>query len=300
MSSAGAGSRKPRVAAVQMNCVLGDREANLGRAEELLRQVAGEAELACLPELFDVGYDLPFLAERAHDLAEVIRPEAEVPEAGVRSGSTPSRLRALASELDLAIAACIVERDPRVEGVLYDTAVLFDRRGALAGAYRKSHLYPAEHRLFRPGDALPVFEVDGLWIGLAVCYELAFPPLAATLALEGAQLLLNPSAVPVGYAHLQEVRVRARAQDNQLFVVAANHVGEEGGATYCGESRIADPRGETLARASGDRPEAIVAELDLDLVLEQRRQEPVFRGYRPELYRMAPAGPGSSTGDGGG
>lgn len=282
-------ARTLRVAAVQMNSRVGEREANLERAEELLREVAGRTELACLPELFDIGYDFPFLLERAHELAEPLPPSRSpgVPtgEEQVSEGPTIGRLRSLASELELGIVTCLVERDPDVTGLLYDTAVVIDRRGKLVGKYRKSHLYPKEHQLFRPGNELPVFELDGLRVGVAICYELAFPPLAATLALRGAEVILNPSAVPVGYGHLQEVRARARAQDNQLFVVASNHVGKEGTATYCGESQVADPRGAVLVRASGERPEVVVGELDLGLVLEQRRQEPVFRSYRPELYR---------------
>lgn len=277
-------SRTLRVAAIQMNSRPGETETNLARAEELLRGVAGEAELAVLPELFAVGYDFSLLADRAPELAEPVPVEEDAP-----AGPTVCRLRELASELELGIVGCVVERDPRVAGLLYDTAVLIDRGGTLRGRYRKSHLYPREHQVFRPGNAVPVFEMGGIRVGVAICYELAFPPLAATLALQGAEILLNPSAVPVGYGHLQEVRARARAQDNQLFLVAVNHVGEEGDVTYCGESQVADPRGETLVRASGERPQAVVAELDLGLVLEQRRQEPVFRGYRPELYRMPPA-----------
>ncbi len=90
----------------------------------------------------------------------------------------------------------------------------------------------------------------------------------------------------MGYDHLQDVRTRARAQDNQVFVVAANHVGREGGVTYCGRSQVADPRGAVLARAPADAPAAISAELELDRILEQRLQEPIFRGFRPELYRF--------------
>ena len=96
--------------------------------------------------------------------------------------------------------------------------------------------------------------------------------------------LLLQVIVPVGYGHLQDVRSRARAQDNQFFVVAANHVGDEGGVVYCGRSQVADPRGEVLAIGSDDAAEVIVAEVDLALIREQRLQEPVFRGFRPSLY----------------
>ena len=103
---------------------------------------------------------------------------------------------------------------------------------------------------------------------------------------DGAQIVFNPSAVPVGYGHLQDLRTRARAQDNQFFVAAVNHVGAEGDVTYCGRSQVADPRGDVLVSASDEHPTAVVAELDLALIRDQRLQEPVLRGFRPELYRF--------------
>jgi predicted amidohydrolase len=177
-----------------------------------------------------------------------------------------------------------VERDVDGTGVLYDAAVLLDRTGALAGHYRKSHLYPAENAYFRPGDALPVFQVEGVTVGIAICFEHAFPHIFTTLALRGAQVIFNPSAVPVGFCYLQDVRIPARAQDNQVFVVAVNHVGAEGNVTYCGRSQVANPRGEVVALAPGDAEAAVAARLPLDLIQNQRHQEPIFRGFRPELY----------------
>jgi predicted amidohydrolase len=194
-----------RVAAVQMNCRLGDKPANLAQAEALLSEASGQDA---------------------------------------------------------------------------------DRRGEIRGRYRKSHLYPPERALFKPGDELPVFELDGLHVGMAICFEAAFPPISSTLALGGAQVIFNPSAVPIGYGYLQDLRTRARAQDNQVFVVAVNHVGREGIATYCGRSQIADPRGDVLVLAPQDRPAAITAELDLGVISEQCLQEPVFEGFRPELYHF--------------
>ena len=282
-----------RVAAIQMNCHLADIATNLAQAETLLAEVAGRADIACLPELFTTGYNLDELGAALFDLAE---PVPAAPDEA--AGPTITRLCRLAAQLDLAIIAGLVERDPLVAGLLYDSAVLISRQGRICGRYRKSHLYPAEHRFFRPGDALPVFELDGLRVGLAICFEAAFPPIFSTLALGGAQIVFNPSAVPVGYGYLQDLRTRARAQDNQIFVVAVNHVGAEGGeagiasnarlraVTYCGQSQVADPRGDVLALAPGDQPAAIVAELDLALIRQQRLQEPILRGFRPEFYRF--------------
>ena len=270
-----------RVAAIQMNCHLADMTANLAQAETLLTEVAGQADIACLPELFNIGYHLDALGERLFDLAEPVPAGPHDP-----AGPTVTRLCELAAHLNLAIIAGLAERDPLATGLLYDSAVLINRHGHICGRYRKSHLYPTEHRFFRPGDILPVFELDGLRVGLAICFEAAFPPIFSTLALQGAQVIFNPSAVPVGYGYLQDLRTRARAQDNQLFVVAVNHVGAEGDVTYCGQSQVADPRGDTLALAPEDRPAAMLAELDLALIRDQRLQEPILRGFRPELYRF--------------
>lgn len=274
-------SDNPYVAAIQMNCRLGDVTANLEQAEALLDEVAGQADIACLPELFTTGYNLDELGDALFDLAEPVPATPDDP-----AGPSVTRLCEWAARFDLAIIAGLPERDAWATGLLYDSVVLIDRQGQVRGRYRKSHLYPAEHRFFRAGDVLPVFELAGLHIGFAICFEAAFPPIFSTLALQGAQVVFNPSAVPVGYGYLQDLRTRARAQDNQFFVVAVNHVGVEGGVTYCGQSQIADPRGDVVALAAGDEPAAIVAELDLTLIRDQRLQEPILRGFRPALYRF--------------
>jgi predicted amidohydrolase len=255
-----------------MSCALGDTRANLDRAEALLSRLRGRAQVVCLPELFNTGYNLAALDAALFDLAETI------------PGATTERLSGLARAFGFGVLAGLVERDPDVTGLLHDTVVLIDRHGSLAGTYRKSHLYPDENRFFQAGNALPVFELEGLKIGVAICFEHAFPHIFTTLALGGAQVVFNPSAVPVGFGYLQDLRTRARAQDNQIFVAAVNHVGAEGGVTYCGGSQVADPRGAVVAMAPDDSEAALVAQLDLDLIFDQRHQEPVFRGFRPQLY----------------
>lgn len=274
-------SQIARVAAVQMHCSLGDVAANMAQAERLLRDIAGQADVACLPELFTTGYNLDDLGEALFDLAEIV-PAAD----GESAGPSVTRLCEMAAELDLAIIAGLAEHDPTVTGLLYDSVILINRHGRICGRYRKSHLYPAEHRVFQPGHALPVFDVDGLRVGLAICFEAAFPPIFSTLAMQGAQIVFNPSAVPVGYGYLQDLRTRARAQDNQIFVVAINHVGPEGGVVYCGQSQVADPRGDVVAIALDDQPIALIAELDFALIRDQRLQEPILRGFRPEFYHF--------------
>ena len=264
--------KRPTIAAVQMTSLLGDKTANLDRASSLLAGLDPDVDIAALPELFSTGYNLEALGDALFDLAEPI------------PGETTGALTRLARDLDLALVAAIVERDAHVDDVIYDTAVLINRSGEISGRYRKTHLYPLENRYFRAGDSLSVIDLDGLRVGVAICFEHAFPHIFTTLALRGAQLVFNPSAVPHGFGYLQDVRIPARAQDNQIFVVAVNHVGPEGQVSYCGRSQIADPRGDRLALASDHAEEVITAQLDLSLIQNQRRQEPIFRGLRPDLY----------------
>ncbi len=265
-------NEKLTVGLIQMNCHLGNTRANLERAEELLAELSNRVQIACLPEMFNTGYNRDGLGERIFELAE------EVP------GRTTKELGRIARELKLAIVAGVSEKGG-VEGKsVYDTVVLIDREGDLVGRYRKTHLYPDEKRYFSSGDEIPVFQLGGSQVGVAICFEHAFPQVFATLALSGAQVVFNPSAVPMGFGYLQDLRTRARAQDNQIFVVVANHVGVEGDVTYCGRSQVADPRGEVVTLAPGDEETALAVELDLGLIEEQRRQEPILRNFRPELY----------------
>jgi len=121
-------------------------------------------------------------------------------------------------------------------------------------------------------------------IGLAICFEHAFPEIFTELAIGGAELIAIPSAVPIGFEYLLELRTRARAQDNQLFVVAANLVGFDGVTEWCGRSMIVGPRGQVLAAAGGGDPEVIRAELDAQLTTDERLQEPILVNRRPGLY----------------
>jgi predicted amidohydrolase len=90
--------------------------------------------------------------------------------------------------------------------------------------------------------------------------------------------------VPVGYEYLLDLRTRARAQDNQIWVIAVNRVGSDGDVTFCGRSKVVNPRGEVAAEASDAEEQILVAEVDLSAILRERKQEPVLRTRRPDLY----------------
>ncbi|MEA3377453.1 MAG: carbon-nitrogen hydrolase family protein [Chloroflexota bacterium] len=262
----------PTVALVQMNCALEEKTANVGRAVEFLEQSSGRADIVCFPELLTTGYNLDLIGDDFCDLAESI------------PGPTTEQMGQKAREYGLAILGTIVEADEKKEGTLYDATFLLNKKGELVGKYRKSHLHPTEHRYLQAGDRLPVFDLDGLIVGVTICFDHAFPQIFTILALQGAEVVFIPSAVPVGYEYLLNLRTRARAQDNQIFTVAVNRVGRDGDVTYCGLSQVVNPRGEVIAQASHAEEEVLVAELDLSLTPREREQEPVLRNLRPELY----------------
>lgn len=268
------GSDKVRVAVVQTRAVLGDVDANLAAAEAELAALAGHADLAVFPELFTTGYSLDGVDHRR--LAENL-------DKSLDEGATIHRLGRAAAAAGVAVCGGVLEASG---DAVYDTAVLIDRSGRLVGRYRKTHLHPSERATFAPGDELAVVPLgDNLTLGTAICFEHGFPEVFAELALAGANLVAIPSAVPVGFEYLLELRTRARAQDNQVFVAAANLAGDDGRTRWCGGSAIVDPRGDVIAGPAGQEPARLVAELDLAAIDAERRQEPVLRDRRPELYR---------------
>lgn len=161
---------------------------------------------------------------------------------------------------------------------VYDSLLMVCPSGPL-GVYCKSHLYPPELAVLAAGETLGVLDTPAGVVGRLVCFEHAFPEVATTLALAGAQILVIPSAVPLDYEHVLHLRTRARAQDNQIFAVGCNMTGHG----FAGRSLVADPRGEVLAEA-GQEPTVLVVELDLAAARSERGREPLLQMRRPELY----------------
>ena len=256
-----------RAAVVQLELPPGDVTGNRDIFRSTLLSLH-DVDLVVAPELFVSGYDLAMIDERADALAEPV------------DGPTVSMMREVAGERGITIVAGILERSDA--GTLYDTAVVVTPDGA-ASPYRKSHLFPPERKRFAAGDELFVVPTPAGVLGPQICFEHAFPAISTTLANEGAEIIVIPSAVGDGFDHLLTLRSRARAQDNQVFVVAANLNGNG----FCGRSLIADPMGRVLASAG--REDAILrADLDLSLIRSQREQEPSLQLARLDLYRIAP------------
>jgi deaminated glutathione amidase len=293
-----------KVAAVQLNSTA-EEAANLAAADRLTRAAAADgAQLIVLPEKWTVlGRD------------EDLRAGAQT-----LDGPATRWARAVAHELRVdLVAGSIVERGTRDRGAdgeaLANTSVHVDPAGELRATYRKLHMFDVEvaGRVYResavtePGAEIVLSETaGGVRLGLAICYDLRFPELFRALALRGARIVALPSAftLPTTRDHW-EILVRARAIENELFVIAANQVGAHpGGNRSGGRSMIVDPWGTVLASAR-DGEGFIAAELDLERQLQIRAQLPVLEHRRADVYGSlegahrpegahAPGGPGGT------
>jgi deaminated glutathione amidase len=265
-------------AAIQLNSSA-DKGRNLEIAERLVRAAAADgAALVALPEKWSVLGDSRALLEGAEPLA----------------GPSLTNARSWASELGIhLLAGSIAER---VEGQerLFNTSVLIDPSGEIVAVYRKIHMFDvevggvsyreSEHE--QPGDEIVAGQVDGIEIGLTVCYDLRFPELYRILALQGARVITVPSAftLATGRDHW-DVLLRARAIENQAFLVAPNQFGEAPPhySSY-GRSAIVDPWGLVVARAP-DGEGFAAAELDLASQERVRSSLPSLANRRPQAYR---------------
>jgi predicted amidohydrolase len=268
-----------RAAAVQLNSTA-DRERNLAAADRLTRAAAADgAELVVLPEKFNLlGED-----------------EEMVAGAEPLDGPTIEWARATARELGLDLVAGSIGERREGHEKLANTSVHVGPDGELRGVYRKIHMFDVvvggieyrESATEDPGTEVVVSEAaGGVELGLTVCYDLRFPELFRILAIRGARVIALPAAFTkvTGAAHW-EILVRARAIENQCFVVAADQVGPAGeGKESFGGSTIVDPWGEVLAVAP-DEECFVAADLDLGRLEEVRSQLPSLANRMPDAYR---------------
>ncbi len=266
-------SKKIKIALAQIDCQIKDKDKNIDHALEILDQVKGYADIICFPELFTTGYDFEVIGSAFYDLAETI------------PGETTEILCKKARQYKMAIIGGIVEKDEFSPDVLYDSAIVINKEGEIAGKYRKYFLYPLEHRYFKAGKEIPIFDLGAIQVGTAICYDHAFPELFRVLTLKGAQIIFILSAIPEGFQYLLNLRACARAQDNQVFIAHVNRVGQDGETQYCGLSKIVNPRGEIISEASPTLEDVIIEKINLEMIMQERKQERITKSLRAEIIR---------------
>ncbi|HEX4765433.1 MAG TPA: N-carbamoylputrescine amidase [Lichenihabitans sp.] len=278
--------RTLQVAALQFSCGE-DRDGNVATAERLIREAAkGGAQLVLLPELFETPY-----------FAKSMRHERYALAAPIDSHPTLHRLQTLAADLRIVLPVSFYER---ANNAFFNSVAVFDADGTRLGLYRKSHIPDApgylEKYYFSPGDTgFRVWRTRYATLGVGICWDQWFPETARALALQGADLIVYPTAigtdidVPSSDSSEPWTRVmQGHAAANCVGVVAANRVGAEtDGAvstTFFGRSFIADETGRIVAEADRQEEAVVIATLDLDRMAARRDRWGVFRDRRPELY----------------
>lgn len=261
-----------RIAILQTVGQTGVIEPNLKHLAEKAAEAAGfGVHLLVCPELYLTGYNL--------------EPAAIGRLAEASDGPAAQRVAEIARTNSMAILYGYAENDG---GAVYNSARLMDANGHLLANYRKSHLYgDLEHRSFSSGNVIEVTELDGLPVGILICYDIEFPEPARTLALDGAAMVLVPTALTKPHEFVANTLVPARAWENQVFVVYADRCGSEGDLDYVGLSTIAGPDGKIIAQA-GESESLLIAEIDLDARERARTLFNYLEERRPELYQRNP------------
>jgi len=260
-----------KISAIQMNMKFEDPDANFIKAEELIRKAANDKpDTIVLPETWNTGF---FPVENRMELAD---------DNGKR---TKILFSSLSKELNVnIIAGSIVNKK---EDGLYNTSYIFNRDGDCIAEYDKTHLFSYMHEddYFNKGKNVTVFELDGIKCGIIICYDIRFLELVRTLTLQGIEILFVVAQWPVPRINHWEILNKARAIENQIFVVNVNSCGVAGKTIYGGNSSILTPWGEVLAK--GDSDETIItAELDMNVVDEIRNTINVYNDRRKELYKI--------------
>jgi N-carbamoylputrescine amidase len=274
---------------IQMRCDV-DPAVNTDKAVARIREAAKlGADIICLPELFRSQYFCQRVDPALFDLAEPI------------PGPTSDQLGRIAKELGKVIVSSIFEK--RKTGLYHNTATVHDADGKLAGIYRKMHIPDDplyfEKYYFTPGDlGFRCFTTRFASVGTLVCWDQWFPEGARLTALQGAQVLVYPTAIgwhpkekaEFGAAqhHAWELSQSAHALANGVYVAAVNRVGHEGpadgGLDFWGASFVCDPFGQVIKRASHDREEIVIAECDPAQMEDVRRNWPFLRDRRIDAY----------------
>lgn len=278
--------RNVKISATQMPCTW-NRQATLAKADHLVREAAQKgANIILLQELFETPYFCQLQKFQYMELATTLEENPAV-----------EHFKKLAKELDVVLPISFFERAGNTQ---FNSIAIIDADGEILGVYRKTHIPDglpyAEKFYFTPGDTgFKVWNTKYGRIGVGICWDQWFPETARSLALQGAEILLFPTAIGSEPTLEKDSRIHWRntmaghAAANMMPVVASNRIGretdEDSEMTFYGSSFIADNHGEIVEQADDCTETVLVHEFDLDELAQERREWGIFRDRRPEMYK---------------
>jgi omega-amidase len=258
-----------KIAVCQMNIIQGEKKENRTTVERMIKEAASNgAQLVALPEMWTSGYDFSRLDEHKEPL----------------EGPTYQFLSKLASEHKVWIIGGSFPVD-FPDGVR-NTSLTFDPAGNQRNIYSKVHLIGlmAEDQYLVSGTECGLFDIEGHLAAVEICYDIRFPELARTYALDGAKILFVPAEWPIQREDHWVTLLRARAIENQFYVVGVNMAGRNKNDVFNGRSMIIDPWGKVIAEA-GSEPTILYSDVDLNVVDSVREKMPVLKDRRPSVYK---------------
>ena len=275
------------VAATQMACS-NDINKNVSNAEKLVRQAASKgAQIILIQELFESQY---FCMDQKEELFELSKPFDNHP--------TIKKFSELAKELKVVLPVSFFEKANRAH---YNSVAIVDADGSILGKYRKSHIPDGpgyqEKFYFNPGDTgFKVWNTKYAKIGVGICWDQWFPEAARSMVLNGAELLLYPTAIggepeDDGFdsSDMWQRAMIGHAASNQIPVIASNRIGTEKGIDienyFYGRSFVTNHTGDKIAEGSRDKEEVLIGKINLSEAETLRNVWGVFRDRRPELYK---------------
>ncbi len=273
-------TKKLNISLLQMDIQIGNKKVNLAKIESLIaKSITPESKehshIICLPELCTTGFDLV----QYKDLAE------KIPE-----GSSTRIFQRLAEKYSVHIIASIIEE---FKGSYYNCAIILDSSGKILTKYRKIHLFPLkpmeEADFFEsgakigPSNPQTVVNIDGINVGVLICFDIRYPEISRRLTLEGVECLVYLAEFPRPRDDVWRVLLKARAIENQIFVAGVNRIGGNEEASFFGNSMIIDPFGNALTQGT-EQEEILFATLDPTRLSEAKSFIPTLDLRQSDQY----------------
>lgn len=265
-------SKKVNVGIIQFESVLGKVEQNVTKAVKLIKEVADKgANIVCLPELFSTGYNFNILGEKFNEISLQYY------------DYTVDKMAQAAKDNGVYLIAPFSEKRD-LEGILYNSAVVFDDTGKEIGSFAKAHLWAQDRLFFKEGSDFPVFDTKYGKFGIAICYDIGFPESTRTLCVNGAEFVFMPAAWRIQDKDMWDLNVPQRALENIFFTIGVNRVGHEGDLHMFGNSKVCNPRGKVIAELPEDQELTEVVTIDLNELNKYRTKINYLRDRKPEIY----------------
>lgn len=269
---------KLKVAVAQVDVKLFDMEANIQKIKDSVQSacIKEKPDIIVFPELSSTGY----IKGRDKEFGlKYIKCADKIP------GKFTNALGDIAKTFGVYLVSGMCEAHPVIPGALYNSAVVINPEGEIAGIHRKVHIPGYEKHYFIPADTNDVIHTDIGTIGLGICYDNQFPELTRNYALKGAEILVMLWNMPSfsNEGSILHNLTSVRAFENRMYAVSCNRVGENNDIKFFGYSAVSDPLGRLIASANEEET-ILFATLDNNMILRERAQMPIFRDRRPDLY----------------